>query len=74
MVAAAITRKETNVLVYEYCKDKELSKASDKVIENSSQNIKNQTIHLKNISDQIRDQKNLAYHQVSRLLGNIHFL
>jgi hypothetical protein len=73
-MVAAITKKETKVLAYEYCKDKELSKVSNKVIENSSHNTKSQTVHLKNISNQVREQKNIAYHQVSRLLGNIHFL
>ncbi|MFW9852169.1 MAG: hypothetical protein ACFFDS_04470 [Candidatus Thorarchaeota archaeon] len=74
MVAAAITKNRTKVLVNEYCQDKELSKVSNCVIENSSQNTKAQTIHLKSISNQVREQKNAAYHQISRLLGNIHFL
>jgi hypothetical protein len=73
-MAAAITKKGTNVLVYEYCKDKELSKVSDNVIRNSSQINKAQSIHLKSISNQVKEQKDIAVYQISRLLGNIHFL
>lgn len=74
MVAAAITKKETNVLVYEYCIEKELSKVSDNIIKNSPKNTQNPKIHLKNISDEVREYKDLAINQISRLFGNIHFL
>jgi len=73
MVTAAISEKESKVLVYEPYKEKESTKLSAISIENSSLNQSTQTIHLKNISDQVRAQNDTAILQISRLLGSIHF-
>ncbi len=74
MVAAAITKKEANVIVYERCRDKEASIVSENIFNYLSQDTQVQTINSKSITDEVKDQKDLAIHQISRLFGNIHFL